>query len=167
MIANSVGKVEDGAKLVASAGAAMEDIVTQVRRVTVIIGEIAAASKEQSNGIEQVNQAVTSIDQITQQNAALVEEATAAARSLEEQAGNLVRAVAVFNTADATVKGGPLRRHGRPRATARRPCIKVWRKLRPPRPFEMPEGEALFISVRRDCRNGTAAPRRRHAIVRS
>ena len=101
VITNSVGKVEDGAKLVASAGAAMEDIVTQVRHVTVIIGEIAAASKEQSGGIEQVNQAVTSIDQITQQNAALVEEATAAARSLEEQSGNLVRAVAVFNTADA------------------------------------------------------------------
>ncbi len=104
VIANSVGKAEDGAKLVQSAGAAMEEIVAQVQRVTAIIGEIAAASKEQSDGIQQVNHAVTSIDQITQQNAALVEEATAAARSLEDQSETLVRAVAVFRLADE--KGG-------------------------------------------------------------
>ncbi len=100
VITASVGKVEDGAKLVASAGAAMDGIVAQVRRVSAIIGEIAAASKEQSGGIEQVNQAVTNIDQITQQNAALVEEATAAARSLEDQSEGLVRAVAVFKMAE-------------------------------------------------------------------
>ena len=99
VIANSVGKVEEGARLVESAGQAMEEIVTQVRRVSAIIGEIAAASKEQSGGIEQVNQAITSIDQITQQNAALVEEATAAARSLEEQSDTLVQAVAIFKLA--------------------------------------------------------------------
>ena len=77
VIANSIGKVDEGARLVQGAGAAMEEIVAQVRRVSAIIGEIAAASKEQSSGIEQVNKAVTGIDQITQQNAALVEEATA------------------------------------------------------------------------------------------
>jgi methyl-accepting chemotaxis protein len=100
VIGTSVGKVEDGAKLVASAGAAMEQIVAQVRRVSAIIGEIASASKEQSGGIDQVNQAVTNIDQITQQNAALVEEATAAARSLEDQSESLVRAVSVFKMAE-------------------------------------------------------------------
>ncbi len=100
VITASVGKVEDGAKLVASAGAAMDGIVAQVRRVSAIIGEIAAASKEQSGGIDQVNQAVTNIDQITQQNAALVEEATAAARSLEDQSESLVGAVAVFKMAE-------------------------------------------------------------------
>ena len=96
VIGTSVGKVEDGAKLVASAGAAMDEIVAQVRRVSAIIGEIASASKEQSDGIQDVNRAVTNIDQITQQNAALVEEATAAARSLEDQSESLVRAVAAF-----------------------------------------------------------------------
>jgi predicted HAD superfamily Cof-like phosphohydrolase len=64
------------------------------------VGEIAAASKEQSGGIEQVNQAITQIDQITQQNAALVEEATAAAKSLEDQSDALVQAVAIFKTAE-------------------------------------------------------------------
>ncbi len=72
----------------------------QVKRVSAINGAIAAASKEQSDGIEQVNQAVTSIDQITQQNAALVEEATAAAKSLEEQSESLVHSVAVFKIDD-------------------------------------------------------------------
>jgi methyl-accepting chemotaxis protein len=99
VIAASVGKVEDGSKLVQSAGAAMHEIVAQVNRVSAIIGEIAAASKEQSDGIQQVNQAVTQIDQITQQNAALAEEATAAARSLEEQSDALVHAVSVFKIA--------------------------------------------------------------------
>jgi methyl-accepting chemotaxis protein len=96
VIANSIGKVDEGARLVQGAGAAMEEIVAQVRRVSAIIGEIAAASKEQSSGIEQVNKAVTRIDQITQQNAALVEEATAAARSMEGQSDGLQQAVAIF-----------------------------------------------------------------------
>ncbi len=109
VIGTSVGKVEDGAKLVASAGAAMDEIVAQVRRVSAIIGEIAAASKEQSGGIDQVNQAVTNIDQITQQNAALVEEATAAARSLEDQSESLVRAVAVFKMAEERAGGAQKR----------------------------------------------------------
>ena len=74
----------------------MDEIVAQVKRVTAIMSEIAAASKEQSNGIEQVNRAVTQIDQITQQNAALVEEATAAAKSMEEQADGLVQTISVF-----------------------------------------------------------------------
>ncbi len=100
VIANSVGKVDEGARLVQGAGAAMGEIVAQVRRLSAIIGEIATASKEQSSGIEQVNQAVTSIDQITQQNAALVEEAAAAAKSLEEHCETLVQSVAVFKTGE-------------------------------------------------------------------
>jgi methyl-accepting chemotaxis protein len=112
VIAGSVSKVEEGAKLVQSAGAAMEDIVTQVRRVTAIMGEIAAASKEQSAGVEQVNVAIVQIDNITQQNAALVEEATAAARSMEEQSQALVNSVAVFKLAEDRDAG---RREERPR----------------------------------------------------
>ncbi|MBI3431774.1 MAG: hypothetical protein HY018_06150, partial [Hydrogenophilales bacterium] len=72
------------------------EIVTSVKRVTDIMSEIAAASQEQSAGIEQVNQAVTQMDDVTQQNAALVEEAAAAAESLQDQAGKLAEAVSVF-----------------------------------------------------------------------
>ena len=110
VIAASVGKVDEGARLVQSAGGAMEGIVAQAKRVTAIIGEIAAASKEQSDSITQVNQAVISIDQITQQNAALVEEATAAAKSLEEQSETLVQSVAVFKV--GVEKGGARDRSG-------------------------------------------------------
>ncbi len=110
VIANSVGRVEDGARLVESAGQSMEEIVAQVKRVSAIIGEIAAASKEQSGGIEQVNQAITQIDQITQQNAALVEEATAAAKSLEDQSDALVQSVAIFKTPEEC--GGASRKAG-------------------------------------------------------
>ena len=100
VIANSVGKVDEGARLVQHAGAAMEEIVSRVQRVSALAGEIASASEEQSNGLQQVNQAVTQIDQITQQNAALVEEAAAAAKSLQDQAEALLSAVAIFKVTD-------------------------------------------------------------------
>ncbi|MDR6891048.1 putative phage infection (PIP) family protein YhgE [Variovorax sp. 3319] len=74
----------------------MDEIVDSVKRVTDIMGEITAASQEQSTGIEQVNQAIAQMDQVTQQNAALVEEAAAAAQSMQEQAASLVSAVSVF-----------------------------------------------------------------------
>ncbi|HYP82489.1 methyl-accepting chemotaxis protein, partial [Variovorax sp.] len=74
----------------------MEEIVESVKRVTDIMGEIASASQEQTSGIEQINQAITQMDQVTQQNAALVEEAAAAAASLQDQAGSLVQSVSVF-----------------------------------------------------------------------
>ncbi|MBT9540516.1 methyl-accepting chemotaxis protein [Thiobacillus sp.] len=96
LIEDSVGQVESGGKLVGEAGKTMGEIVTSVKRVTDIMGEIAAASQEQSAGIEQVNQAITQMDDVTQQNAALVEQAAAAAMSLQEQADNLTQAVSVF-----------------------------------------------------------------------
>ncbi|WP_374758505.1 methyl-accepting chemotaxis protein [uncultured Deefgea sp.] len=96
LIGDSVLKVEAGSKLVDQAGHTMQDVVGAVRRVTDIMSEISAASSEQSAGIEQVNQAITHMDENTQQNAALVEEAAAAAESLEEQAGNLTQTVAIF-----------------------------------------------------------------------
>ncbi len=100
LISDSVGKVESGSKLVDEAGRTMEEIVASVKRVTDIMAEIAAASIEQSSGIEQVNQAITQMDEVTQQNAALVEEAAAAAESLEEQAQVLSQAVSVFKVRD-------------------------------------------------------------------
>ncbi len=96
MIGDSVERVDAGSKLVDEAGATMEKIVTSVKQVVDLMSEIAAASQEQSLGIEQVNQAITQMDEVTQQNAALVEEAAAAAGSLEEQAASLVREVGVF-----------------------------------------------------------------------
>ncbi|QBG92251.1 methyl-accepting chemotaxis protein [Xanthomonas oryzae] len=96
LIDDSVQRVTDGSVLVHSAGTTMGEIVASVQRVTDIMGEISAASQEQSAGIEQVNQTVTQMDETTQQNAALVEEATAAARAMEEQAQQLTEAVALF-----------------------------------------------------------------------
>jgi methyl-accepting chemotaxis protein len=96
LIGDSVGKVEEGSKQVAAAGKTMEEIVGSIKRVTDIMGEITAASQEQTSGIEQVNQAIAQMDQVTQQNAALVEEASAAAQSMQQQADNLVQAVSVF-----------------------------------------------------------------------
>ncbi len=86
LIDESVNRVKHGSVLVENSGATMQDIVRSVTRVTDIMGEIASASDEQSRGIEQVTQAVTQMDQVTQQNAALVEESASAATALEEQA---------------------------------------------------------------------------------
>ena len=96
LIEDSVERVDEGSQLVQQAGTTMGEIVTAVQRVTDIMAEISAASQEQSAGIEQVNQTVMQMDETTQQNAALVEEATAAARAMEEQATLLDEAVAVF-----------------------------------------------------------------------
>ncbi|MEA0734562.1 methyl-accepting chemotaxis protein [Xanthomonas campestris pv. campestris] len=96
LIDDSVQRVAEGSALVHTAGKTMGDVVASVQRVTDIMGEISAASQEQSAGIEQVNQTITHMDETTQQNAALVEEATAAARSMEEQAEQLTDAVAIF-----------------------------------------------------------------------
>ncbi len=100
LIDESVSRVKQGSVLVENSGATMQDIVRSVTRVTDIMGEIASASDEQSRGIEQVTQAVTQMDQVTQQNAALVEEAASAAVALEEQAITLADAVSVFRLAD-------------------------------------------------------------------
>ncbi|MFN0316273.1 MAG: methyl-accepting chemotaxis protein [Burkholderiales bacterium] len=108
LISDSVDRVNAGSKLVDQAGKTMEDVVAAVKRVTDIMGEISAASMEQSSGIEQVNQAVTQMDEVTQQNAALVEEAAAAAESLEEQAGVLVQAISVFKISEGEPRHQPV-----------------------------------------------------------
>ena len=91
----------------------MQEIVESVKRVTDIMGEITVASQEQTSGIEQINQAIMQMDQVTQQNAALVEEAAAAAASLQDQAGNLVQVVSVFKT-DGTRASAPSMAASRP-----------------------------------------------------
>ena len=106
LITDSVNKVDNGTTQVNQAGDTMGEIVTSIKRVTDIMAEISAASVEQSSGIDQINQAVAQMDETTQQNAALVEEAAAAAESLEEQAQNLSTSVAVFKL-DAGGRAAP------------------------------------------------------------
>ncbi|MGB6054078.1 MAG: methyl-accepting chemotaxis protein [Burkholderiaceae bacterium] len=101
LIDDSVDKVDTGARLVDQAGATMQEIVESVKHVTDIMGEIMAASAEQSSGIEQINQAITQMDQVTQQNAALVEEAAAASESMQAQARQLAQVVGIFRIAEA------------------------------------------------------------------
>ena len=96
MIQTAATRVGDGTGLVQTAGATMAQIVESIRRVSEIMTEVAAASGEQSDGIEQVNRAVAQMDEVTQQNAALVEQTTAAALSLDEQAQALQLAVSRF-----------------------------------------------------------------------
>jgi len=99
LIDDSMDKVTTGSRLVHDAGSTMSEIVTRVQRVTDIMADISTASQEQTSGIEQVGQTVVQMDEATQQNAALVEEASAAARAMEDQAIELTQAVAVFRLA--------------------------------------------------------------------
>ncbi|WP_275698505.1 methyl-accepting chemotaxis protein [Ramlibacter paludis] len=101
LIGDSVGKVDAGTKLVDAAGRTMQEIVGSVKQVSDLIAEIAAASQEQSTGIGQVNTAITQMDQVVQQNASLVEEATAATESMKDQARTLLQTVARFNLGNA------------------------------------------------------------------
>jgi methyl-accepting chemotaxis protein len=105
LITASVERVDQGAALVDQAGSTMAEIVAAIKRVTDLMGDISAASAEQSAGVAQIGAAVTQMDQATQQNAALVEESVAAADSLAHQAGALVRAVAVFKLSGGKIAG--------------------------------------------------------------
>lgn len=104
LIGDSVEKVDAGGKLVDQAGATMNEIVDSVRRVTDIMGEIMSAAQEQTQGIEQINEAISQMDQVTQQNAALVEEAAAASQSMQEESAKLATTVSVFNLGGREVR---------------------------------------------------------------
>ncbi|MDO8072453.1 methyl-accepting chemotaxis protein [Janthinobacterium sp. SUN176] len=120
LIDDSVGKVAAGSKLVDEAGATMEQVVDSVRKVTAIMADISVATTEQSDGIAQVNQALAQMDGVTQQNAALVEEAAAAAESLQDQASHLAEVVSVFKLGEqarqATSTATPAAAPAAPRA---------------------------------------------------
>jgi methyl-accepting chemotaxis protein len=109
LIDDSVSKVGDGARQVDEAGVTMREIVTSIQRVTDIMADIQAASHEQTTGIEQINQAIVQMDQVTQQNAALVEESAAASESMQDQARKLAELVSVFRLAQgASVTSAPV-----------------------------------------------------------
>jgi methyl-accepting chemotaxis protein len=119
LIDDSVQKVDTGSKLVEQAGATMQEVVASVRRVTDIVGEISAASREQSTGIDEIGRVITQIDETTQQNAALVEEAAAAAQSLQDQAAKLMQVVGVFKlvrVAESGANSGQIERRKVPRS---------------------------------------------------
>ncbi|HJV84563.1 MAG TPA: methyl-accepting chemotaxis protein, partial [Noviherbaspirillum sp.] len=126
LIGDSVEKVDAGSKLVDEAGKTMDEIVTSVKHVADIMGEISAASQEQSSGIEEINRAIAEMDEMTQQNASLVEQAAAAAGSMQDQSSKLEQAVAVFKL-DAA--GQPaLQLSARPQAVAatmKRPALQA------------------------------------------
>jgi methyl-accepting chemotaxis protein len=125
LIGHSVGTVDEGARLVDQAGETMEGIVKAVRQVSDIMQQISAASQEQSSGIAQVNQAIVSIDDVTQQNAALVEQAAAAAQSMRDQAEMLADAVSVFRLADQQANPERLAVRAVVKASVRRPRTAV------------------------------------------
>jgi methyl-accepting chemotaxis protein len=127
LIQDSVAKVDQGSKLVDESGRTLDEIVNAVKKVTDIVAEIAAASQEQSAGIDQVNHAVLQMDEMTQQNAALVEEAAAAARAMQEQAGELARQVAFFQLEGNETAPAP---------------------MKPSAPTVVAEAEAVFAAVR-------------------
>jgi methyl-accepting chemotaxis protein len=142
LIAESVDKVESGAKLVQEAGVTMDGVVASFQQVAALVTEIASASKEQSSGIEQTTQAVGQMDEVTQQNAALVEQAAAAAESLEEQARGLVQTVSMFKLAEGAGRSSlpaPVLRDATPRqlpnasrATSQPTSRPAGRKVLPP-----------------------------------
>jgi len=112
LISDSVNHVEAGNLLVEQAGTTMQDVVTSIHRVTAIVTEIMGATDEQAGGIDQIHRAITQMDEVTQQNAALVEEAAAAAESMREQSCRLVDVVSVFKLANPTIATAPAPRIG-------------------------------------------------------
>lgn len=131
LISDSVEKVEDGAQLVARAGKTMEDIVNSIENVSKTINAITSASLEQNSGIQQVNQAIGQMDDVTQQNAALVEQAAAAAEALEDQARNLSMTMSNFKINGMTLSASPVKTYAKssPVKTASKPVVATPKKV--------------------------------------
>lgn len=132
LIDDSVSKVDGGTKLVAEAGQTMGEVVSSIQRVTDIMGEIMSASQEQTSGIEQINQAISQMDQVTQQNASLVEEAAAASEAMQDQAAKLAQAVSVFKLSGAHSVSAIANIPARSKRTA--PVRKATRTIAAPTP---------------------------------
>ena len=160
LIQDSVSKVDDGSMLVTQSGQTLEQIVTSVKKVSDIVAEIAAASREQSSGIEQVNKAVMQMDEMTQQNAALVEQATAASQSMADQARALTNLMQKYNANES-----------RPRTAApaqdRRTSARPWAaKAAPaPRPAARTRATPEGCVDRPNPRSQARRPRRKRQIL--
>jgi methyl-accepting chemotaxis protein len=157
LIQDSVGKVTEGTKLVDESGKALAEIVVRVKKVTDVMAEIASSSREQASGIEQVNKAITMMDDVTQQNAALVEEASAAAQALTEQASGLTQLIARYKVGE----GAAGEEHRAPAApakatAARAPAAPAVERRAPNRPMTGKKRPAPAATAAR-ATNGAAA----------
>ena len=130
----SVETVESGSRQVEQAGQTMGEIVSSVQRVTDLIGEITASSNEQRDGIGHVNQAVANLDQMTQQNAALVEQSAAAASAMHDQAQRLAHVVSAFNVGGQSLVAGSGQAHRPAPRPAPRAASRPAARLAPPAP---------------------------------
>ena len=149
LIGTSVDNVESGSAQVAQAGQSMQEIVQGVRRVSDLIGEITASSTEQRDGISQVNQAVANLDQMTQQNAALVEESSAAAAAMHEQAQRLAQVVAVFNVGSgAAVAARPAAKAAMPAPQAKAGAASARPQIAKPAPKPVAAAPARIASAK-------------------
>ena len=159
LIGTSVDKVETGARLVQDAGSTMGEIVASVQRVTDVIGEITAASAEQSQGIAQVNGAIANLDQMTQQNAALVEQSAAAAESLKDQAVRLTESMQVFRLSGSGQATATLAAPApRPATVAARPAATAVRRAAPAAPARPPEAAQAAIQQARETSRPVTPP---------
>jgi methyl-accepting chemotaxis protein len=145
LIDDSVDKVGSGTRLVEQAGKTMTEVVSSVKRVSDIVAEISAATQEQSTGIGEVNHAITQMDQVTQQNAALVEEAAAAAGSLQDQAAKLAQVVSVFKLDNDQIAAVPKAAAPMRNITPQRPVIAAKSSTPSPAPArnEAPKTHAI------------------------
>jgi methyl-accepting chemotaxis protein len=125
LIVESGSQVRDGVTLVNDAGKSLTEIVDSVKRVTDIVSEIAAASTEQATGVEEINKAISQMDEMTQQNSALVEENAAACRMLQDQAGNMHKRMSFFNVDQAGVSGAPAETRPAKRVVANAPAMQM------------------------------------------
>jgi PAS domain S-box-containing protein len=139
LIQDSVGKVAEGTKLVDESGKVLKEIVIGVKKVTDVMAEIASSSREQAAGIEQVNRTITMMDDVTQQNAALVGEASAAAQALTEQATNLTQLIARYHVGEDSA--------GKPRAAARPTAVPAVERRAPTRPMTGKKNPAVLASL--------------------
>jgi methyl-accepting chemotaxis protein len=160
LITASVERVETGSRLVEEAGQTMEEIVTSVKRVTDIIGEISSATTEQSHGLGQVSVAVNGLDQMTQQNAALVEQSAAAAESLKEQADRLSQAVNAFKLDQQQARAGQAV-HRQP--AAHQPTAKP---AEPASPAAAADSSGLTLGHAWDGKTDRRGPNRAKNVVR-
>jgi methyl-accepting chemotaxis protein len=140
LIQDSVGKVAEGTKLVDESGKVLKEIVIGVKKVTDVMAEIASSSREQAAGIEQVNKSITMMDDVTQQNAGLVEEASAAAQALTAQATNLTQLIARYRVGEDSADHLP-------RAALRPAAVPAVERRAPTRPMAGKKKPAVLASV--------------------
>jgi methyl-accepting chemotaxis protein len=152
LIQDSVGKVAEGSKLVDESGRALGEIVVGVKKVTDVMAEIASSSREQASGIDQVNKAITMMDDVTQQNAALVEEASAAAQALTEQASNLTQLISGYRVGDASEQ-----RYSQAAGPPPEPSAPAIERRSPSRPMSGKKRPAAAMRVAAPVANGGAA----------